>query len=308
MTDDGLRTWLLLDLNRWALAGGVLAVVYAAVVVAVAVDPVPFRTVVAEGDPIETLFQALLTAVVTGVTLVVTVNQIVISQELGAVGDQRERMEGAMAFRRETERVTGDPAAPVDPAAFLRSVVVAARERAVTLAADDDEAVARAGAALRGDADEVAARLDGGEFGTFETLRAALGFDYSRHLHAARRLCAAHDGETGDALDDVVEALALFGPAREHIKTLYFQWELIQLSRGVLVLAVPALAVTVGGLLTLGDAALTGRLLGVGALVWVVGASVAVALSPFALLLSHVLRIVTVAKRTLAIGPFVLES
>jgi hypothetical protein len=313
-----LRTWLLLDLNRWVLAAAVLGGVYAAVLVVGALDPVPLPVAVERSDPVETLFQALLTAVVTGVTLVVTVNQLVLSQELGAVGDQRERMAGATEFRRETERVVDAPVSPADPADFLRTLVETARDRADALAAsagDDDagRAAARAAADLRRDADDAAARLSGARFGTFETLRGALAFDYPVHLHAARRLRAEHGdalpAEAGDALDGVVDALSLYGPAREHVKTLYFQWELIELSRAVLYAAVPALAVTVGGVLALGDAGtVTGRLLGVDALVWVVGAGVVVALAPFALLLAHVLRIATVAKRTLAIGPFVLRS
>jgi hypothetical protein len=55
-------------------------------------------------------------------------------------------------------------------------------------------------------------------------------------------------------------------------------------------------------------AAVTGATLGVDDLVLLVSAATAIALSPFAILLSYVLRIVTVAKRTLAIGPFVLQD
>jgi hypothetical protein len=42
------------------------------------------------------MFQGMTTATITGVTLVVTLSQLVFSQELGAVGDQRERMEGTI--------------------------------------------------------------------------------------------------------------------------------------------------------------------------------------------------------------------
>jgi hypothetical protein len=47
---------------------------------------------------------------------------------------------------------------------------------------------------------------------------------------------------------------------------------------------------------------------GVRPLVVVVSAGVAVSLLPFAFLLSYILRIVTVTKRTLSIGPFILRE
>lgn len=307
---------LLLDANRRVLATGVLVLVYAAVVVAGALDPVPLRLAVERSDPVETLFQALLTAVVTGVTLVVTVNQLVLSQELGPLGDQRERLAGATDVRRDAARVTDEAAAPADPATFLRRLVETAAARAETLAEAVDErdgTVEEFTRPLCADAETAAARLDDARFGSFETLRAALAFDYSRHLHAGRRLQgergAALSPAASDALEDALEALSLFGAGREHVKTLYFQWELIQLSREVLYAAVPALVTSVVGIVVLADAGtVTGTLLGVGALVWVVGAGVAVALAPFALLFAHVLRIATVARRTLAVSPFDLRD
>jgi hypothetical protein len=142
-------------------------------------------------------------------------------------------------------------------------------------------------------------------------LRAALAFRYGPRLHEAQRLRGAHDLDpaTADALNDVEETLILFGPAREHIKTLYFQWELIDLSRAVLYAAVPALAVTTSMLLFATDTgSVTGTILGIDALLLTVAAAATVGLLPFALLLSYILRIATVAKRTLAIGPFILRD
>jgi len=54
--------------------------------------------------------------------------------------------------------------------------------------------------------------------------------------------------------------------------------------------------------------AISGVTLGVDHLVWLVSAMTTAALAPFMLLLSYVLRIATVAKRTLAVGPFILRD
>jgi hypothetical protein len=73
--------------------------------------------------------------------------------------------------------------------------------------------------------------------------------------------------------------------------------------------AVPALVVTIASILTLDNAgSVSGSLFGVANQSWVVLLAVTVSLAPFALLLAYVLRIATVAKRTLAIGPFVLRD
>jgi hypothetical protein len=55
---------------------------------------------------------------------------------------------------------------------------------------------------------------------------AALDYSCSRKIHEARRLREGDTplpGEASRALDDLLEVLQLYGPAREHVKTLYFQ-------------------------------------------------------------------------------------
>ena len=317
-----LRVWLLMDANRTVVAGALLAVLFAVFVVLGVLDPAGVRSAMGSDDPIETAFQALVTAIVTGVTLVVTINQLVLSQELGAVADQRERMEGAMGFRRDVEDVLDVDVATADPGTFLQAIVAATADRAEALREAATSAV-DAGRReridgyvddLTGNARSVGDRLEGARFGTFEVVAAALDYNYSWKIYEARRL-RADIGDTDDveaveeAIDRVIEALELFGPAREHVKTLYFQWELIDLSRAVLYAAIPALVVAAGMILYVDDpATIQGSTLGVDDLVWVVSAAVTVSLAPFALLTSYILRIATVAKRTLAMGPFVLRE
>ena len=72
--------------------------------------------------------------------------------------------------------------------------------------------------------------------------------------------------------------------------------------------AVPALVVTVSMVLFFDADAVSGTVLGIDALVWVVAAGVTIGVAPFLLLIAFVLRIATMAKRTLAIGPFILRE
>nr|MCH7662101.1 hypothetical protein [Euryarchaeota archaeon] len=97
-------------------------------------------------------------------------------------------------------------------------------------------------------------------------------------------------------------------PAREHFKTLYFQWELINLSRAILYAAVPALVVVAGMLMYVDVDAVSGATMGVDNLVLLTSGAFTISLIPFVILLTYILRIATVAQRTLAMGPFILRE
>jgi hypothetical protein len=312
-----LKLWFFVDAGRLSVAVLVLVAVFLSLVAVAAAVPGAAASL-ASGDPVETAFQAFVGATITGVTLVLTLNQLVLSQELGAVGDQRDRMEGAMQFRRDVEGLLESPISPPEPAAFLRALVDRVSDRAGALEASveaSDGELQRTVATLCSDIEENAAsvtdQLASAQFGTFDVVSAALNFNYSWKIYSARRLRAEYGDrlseEQRDHLDSLVETLELFGPAREHFKTLYVQWELVDLSRTMLAASLPAIATATLVLLYFDAAALSARVFGVPASVLVVSAGVTVSLSPFAVLLSYVLRIATVTKRTLSIGSFTLR-
>ena len=323
------KLWLLLRANRLLVAGVLTVVVFVAFVAAAAALSPALAEKVGSSDPIETLFASMITAIVTGATLVVTIGQLVLTQENGPLGDQQERMDDTLAVRNSVAELTGEPA-PTDPAAFLDTLLVAATGRAralresvserngggsdlgdsdgAGLGADIDEFAA----GVVGNADAVRGRLDGSEFGSFDVVFAALDFNYGRKLGRIERIADEHDEALTDAehdlLEELREALSLFGPAREHVKTLYFQWALIDLSRLILYAAVPALVVA-GAMVAVVDAGtFSGSTLGIDHVTLVVGGAFAVTLLPFSLFVSYVLRVLTLAKRTLAIGPLVLRD
>ena len=127
--ESRLKLWILLKANR-LIATGVLAVVFFVVfVIGVTVLPPPLVPQLHGSDTIDTLFSTMIGAIITGVTLVVTISQIVISQENGPLGEQRQRMEDSMDFRDYTEELIGSPS-PADPSAFLRNLVDVSQYRA----------------------------------------------------------------------------------------------------------------------------------------------------------------------------------
>jgi len=329
------KLWLLLRANRLLVAGVLTVGVFVAFVAAATAFSPSLAEKVGASDPIETLFASMITAIVTGATLVVTIGQLVLTQENGPLGDQQERMDDTLAVRDSVAELTGEPAA-TDPAAFLDALLAAATENARALresvrertdegGSDGDDSVGDGSdetglaaevdefaAGVVGNADAVRGRLDGAAFGSFDVVFAALDFDYGRKLGRIERIADEHGEALTDAerdrLDALREALSLFGPAREHVKTLYFQWALIDLSRLILYAAVPALVVA-GAMVTVVDAGtVSGSTLGVDHVTLVVGGAFAVTLLPFSLFVAYVLRVLTLAKRTLAIGPLVLRD
>jgi hypothetical protein len=313
--------WLLLDADRRIVTILLSSVLFAGIVVAGAVHPTPAHTLLTRGDPVETIYQSLIASTVTGVTLVLTLSQLVLSQELGAVGDQRDRMEGAMQFRSDVADAVGTAVSPAEPSSFLRSLVGATRDQAESLRESLDGSDLDSGLrdlvttyidSVIENADTVNDQLEGASFGEFDVVKAALNYNYSWKIYVGQRLRAEYGddlpSDARDRLDELLDVLELFGPAREHFKTLYFQWELSNLSRTLLYVAVPALTVSIVSLAFFDPRDFAGVTLGLSHSLIVLALTTTISLTPFTILLAYILRIVTITKRTLSIGPFILRE
>jgi len=313
------KLWLFLVADRWLVTAILLLIVFITFL-SVGYFYSPAESAIRTSDSIDTLFQALLTATITGVTLVLTLNQLVLSQEFGAVGDQRERMEKAMDFRQDVADVIQAPVSPSRPAQFLRALVQVSKERAQDLKGaivgtskeELEEEIEDLTESLIGNADRVADGLDKAQFGTFEVISSALNFNYSWKIFTAKRIqqrfSDAFNEEGEKAIERLIETLRLFGPAREHFKTLYFQWDIINLSRRIIVAAIPALLVS-GSMVAFFNASTYSLIIfGSETLIFVIALASTVSLAPFLILIAYILRIVTVTKHTLSIGPFILRE
>ena len=318
--ENSLKLVFLLSVDRFLLTGGLAVFVFGGFMLfSVAVDP-SLQAEIRSTDTIETIFSTMISVIVTGATLVVTISQLVLSQENGPLGDQRKRMSDAMDFRTYTKDLLGE-VVPADPSTFLRALVEETERRSeavdrIVADSDDDDLRRQVGEfvdSLHGNAQKVEDELDGAQFGTYDVLNAALNFNYSWKIFQLERISAEFDDELGDdaktAFMDLRTALTMFGPAREHVKTLYFQWALVGLSQYIAYAAIPGLVVA-GGMLTFVGAETFGSatFLALPVITWVVGVAFTITLLPFLIFVSYILRIATVAKRTLAIGPLILRD
>jgi hypothetical protein len=269
-------------------------------------------------DPSRYVFQAYITALITGVTLVVTLSQLVLSQELGPLGSQRQRMSTAMSFRADVEQIF-DESSPAEPAAFLRALIDNSKDAAESLREEVaghsndeiEEQVDQLVDNIVTNAEVVSDEIEDRTFGEYAVVKAALDYNYEWMIDQARSIRDTYTEELSDeavrALIDLIDILSFFGPAREHIKTLYVQWELVNLSRRILYLAIPALAVSSALASYLTPTSFSGTTLGISNLLWINSAGITISSLPFLLLAVYIFRLTTIAKRTLAIGPFILR-
>lgn len=311
---SGRVLWLLMNGDRVVVTGVLALLVFAGFVAAGALG-----SGLGSDTAIQYLFSSMIGAVVTGTTLVLTISQLIVSQENGPLGDQHQRMSMAMDVRGYVGEIIGTTT-PADPSALLRALVEAAERRVEALDRlvyehENDELRRQVDAfvdSVHENAHEVENALEGQEFGTFEVVSAALNFNYSWKIYQVERLVEEFGDELTEAQLEAFEeartAFVMFGPVREHVKTLYFEWELANLSRYILYVAIPALVVAATTLMFVDPNTFSGTTLGVPDEVWVLGAAFALTSLPFLLFAAYITRIVTIAKRTLAIGPLILRS
>ena len=311
-----IRSTLLLEIDRLYLTTILAVGTFVALVLILVVGPAPLEETIESGNALWEVFSPLIAATITAVAVVTTLNQLVLSQELGTLGDQHERMQGAMRFRSEIRPWLSMTVVPREPAAFLQCMMDAIVREAELLEENysSNQATGKRDAAsvrrIKREAIAVRERLAGTQFGTFAVINSAMHFDYTRAIHDIELFAVSLENSDQHSRESTVGLLTLleaYGPVREHFKTLYFQWELVNLSRGMLYGSLPAILVAIGIMFGVTPAAVPGSMFGIPFLVVVLAASITLVLVPFFLLISYVIRIATVAKRTLAIGPFELQ-
>lgn len=319
VNENRIKLWFLMGGNRWLVSGILVAVVFIILLTIAYLYP-DSESAIRGSDSVDTIFQALLGSIITGVTLVVTINQLVLSQELGAVYDQRQRMEGAMKFREDAADLLNTEVSPSRPTQFMRALVEIAANRAKNLktavSSSDDSAfkqqVNNFCNSIINNSEKVAEKLNNAKFGEFDVISPSLDFNYSWKIFSAKKIKRENNNlltEQGEEeLEKLIDVLCFFGPTREHFKTLYIQIELIDLSKRILFAAIPAILTATSMIIFFNPKIYYLTIFNIGTLELVIALTTTVALLPFLILISYIVRIATITKYTLAIGPFILRE
>ena len=316
-TNGGVRTniddsweWLLLDGNRMAVTAIVLGIIFGTLIVVELAGWVPMNRI----QPVYYVFSALLGGNITLITVVVSINQLLLSQELKSPGELESQMEGVIEYRKDVEDAAGE-IAPVKPMGFLRLLVENTRQEAqriggLAVGMTDEDVQKRVSdfvSTLTDRLDAVDELLQESDAGTFEVLSVTLSTNYAEQINEARRIRAVHGDdlseESMDAFDGLIDNLQNVDIARQYFKSVYLQDELSSLSRALMYAGIPAEALSAVALLALTAGGGGGtfpmenaRLL--------VPVAATVGFLPLALLIAFILRTATVTQRTAATLPF----
>lgn len=304
------REWFVLLGNRLVLAG-LLTFAFALSVLALTV-----AGVVAVDNTTRMLYllQALVAGNLTLVTIVLSINQLVLSREFRTPGELHDQIGNVIAYRTGVEAVTRMDSVPVTPSAFLRVLLDGTRENAQRLGGavfglENDQLIDEVDVLVSNvtaHSDNVKGVLDYSHGGIFSALAVVLETNYSYQLNEAGRIKTVYGEElppaAEEALDELIASLKQVDIARQYFKSLYTQSELARLSRILLYVGLPA----VGGalLLLVVYVAGPGPMSTSTALQAFVLAVLTLGFAPLAVLFSFVVRIATVAQRTVAITPF----
>ena len=303
--------WFLLDGSRDAMALGLLVVTFASFAGLRAVGVVDLGR---DTTSVLYLFQMLGAGNFTLVTIVISINQLVLSRELRTPGELEAEQESASEYRAAVEEEVDPAVVPESTENFLIVLVRDTRDLLDRLDAEiaevEDQGVRQDASefqsALAEELDESIGLLEESDVGVFRSLRTVLDADFSTSINHSRWLRKAHDEELPESLasclGDLEDRLAQLDVARQYFKTIYVQQELADLSRTVLYTGFLAMAVAAAALVSVETLAVA-RLTENGLLL--VPLAITVTFGPLAVLLTHVLRIATVARRTSAISPFV---
>ena len=311
VTDDGsVRTrvarWVLLDADRTALAVGI-----ALGVVALTLGLIEAGLITVDANSLagSAFGSGAVAGLFTLITVVLSINQLILSRIFGSPDSLSETYQGTTEFRDSVAEVTGRPSIPNDPSRFLGVVGAGIREQATEIDGNYDGVLAEEidayRSAVRSYGEEVV-RVER-EKESIGVLTDLLGAEYAEHIAATERLRRERrddldDGDAAalDALEDLFEALTI---GRQYFKTLIIQQLLAKVSRQVAVAGFVALLTAFYvGFVYQSDAPAT---LPAWALPWIASVGLAVVVSPLVILLVHILRIATIMWYTVSVGPFV---
>ncbi|WP_114579208.1 hypothetical protein [Saliphagus sp. LR7] len=271
-----------------------------------------------EADNVTALSGALIGGMLPFITVVLAINQLILSEEFGTTGTFYERLEASQEYRRTVGDHTGYQPSPVEPSEFLRILIEAKRRTALGLrnicldaspelhrdVVDYVETTAsRDKRAIK--------RLDDATFGSFVVISVILHYNDSWQLQEVRQFRSGYRHRLSEParrqLDRLEDLLQDIHVARQYFKTVYMQQELADLSKILLYVGFPTLLG--GAFVILSYRNLLALELHSAIYILIVATTVTALFSPFAVLLFYVLRVATIARRTAAdFGPFVLQQ
>lgn len=304
--------WAVIEGNRFSVAGALLGAIVALLIVLLSVNLFPREP----GEPLYLLLSAFLGGNLTLITVVIAINQLVFSRELGSPGNLHQRTRNAVEYREEVQSVMDRDASPVMPGSFLLVLHEELGERAQQLRetiGDDaqrdlEREIDDLTGALRRDVRTVTKALDtpAADEQIFGAIAATLGTTQAEQLSDLARIETVYGDELSEEqagiLESIREHLLHIDVARKYFRTVYITKELSFLSRTLLYVGLPAQFLTAATLAVYDLAAI--EALPAAAIVGATLVALVACFAPLAILASFVLRLSWVAQRNATVMPF----
>lgn len=304
-----ITKWVLLDGPRMAVTGITAGLLLAFILGVSMSDFTPLSSY----QPLFYVFGGLISGNLTLITVIVSINQLLLSRELRTPNELRSEIDGMIEYRSDIEDAAGE-IAPVEPLGFLRLVVETNRQQAQQLGgvsvSETDESIAedidRVVRKITEQADRVDGLLQERDVGTFQVLSTTLDTNYAREINRLRRIKHRYGDElptdVSQSIDELVDLLQDIDIGRQYLKSIYLQQELASLSRLLFYTGLPSVVIVATSLFVFtasNETALSDSVMTV-----LIPVVMTIGLFPLTVLFSFILRTATVARRTTAIIPF----
>lgn len=304
-----LVKWVTLDGSRLAIAGVLIVGIFLLTLGLVAADVLT----VGPRSSVKTMFgSGVVAGQFTVITVALAINQLVSSRVFGSPNDLSEKFEGGQDIRENVERIASRGSSPVETAAFVSFIGTALRERLAAFGRNvgarpdlpDDELEAYSSRL-----DEYAAEIErvSDEMHPVTVIEITAGSEYARHIRDTDEVSHGRSDELPErAREDLTaigELLRSLSISRQYFKTIALQQDFAQLSRLLIYAAVPAVLTSLYVPLLYQSGPST--TIPVRYLPVVVSGAIAVVLLPLVILLVHLLRLTTIMRYTVSVGPFV---
>lgn len=113
-----------------AVAVVLLVAVFVVLLVLSVIQSADFRTLLTNTNTVQTLFSALLSGGILLVSIVVSINSIVLSGELTNIENQRQRINATVKYRSRIEDFIEADVSPARPGEFLRAILTVIEKQA----------------------------------------------------------------------------------------------------------------------------------------------------------------------------------
>lgn len=313
-----IKTWMLLTGDRRTMSALLAGIVFASIFALSMWQYEEMFRMFRETDTVQTLLNTLLSGVILLVSVVVSINSVALTQELGSLGTQRERVKESNKFRERLQELLEEHQNPTNPSEILQALLQHISEEAYELQetasnSHNEQFAEEVETYVEKDIFAHIRRINeqfkSQQVGMFDVLIAGMSYDYATQLQLGRRIREEFSDALAEqdeqAMEELFDSLQSFAVVHRYFKTLYYQHETSDLSTVLLYTSLPAILFSSYVLLAL-DANLFPQIvyLQISPLLVFISLAYTVLLVPFIVLTVYMIRLATVTKRTLSSGSF----